>query len=330
MLEQCLSRIDQLEEQIRAWVFVDRDGARAEAKRLTTELKRGHSRGPLHGIPIGVKDIIDVFDWPTAAGSKRWAASYARADAAVVAKLRHAGAIFVGKTVTTAYASFDPSVTRNPWNAAKTPGGSSSGSAAAVACGMCLAALGTQTGGSITRPASFCGVASIKPTYGRVPTTGVVPLAPSLDHVGGMANGVGDLALLFSSIAGPSGPLEMGFPGSEKPPSFVILQGLFQEMASSEIRSAVERVMSDGYGTRKADLPAAFSDVLASHRIVMAVEAAAYHQERLQRHPDDYPPRITELINEGHRTPAVEYRRALLLRDGLRKSSMPASAIASR
>src|SRR5207249_7490695 len=116
----------------------------------------------LHGIPVAIKDIFDVFDWPTAAGSRLWAQSIARRDATVVKRLRDAGAVLVGKTVTTQYASFDPPVTRNPWNLERTPGGSSSGSAAAVACGMCLGALGSQTGGSITRPASYCGVAGMK------------------------------------------------------------------------------------------------------------------------------------------------------------------------
>src|SRR6516164_9458521 len=143
LVEQCLANIDRWEEHVHAWVFVDRDGALAEAKRLTDELSRGQYRGPLHGIPIGVKDIFDVFDWPTAAGSKLWANSIARQDADVVRQLRQAGAIFLGKTVTTQYASFDPPVTRNPWKLDRTPGGSSSGSAAALAYGMCLGALGS-------------------------------------------------------------------------------------------------------------------------------------------------------------------------------------------
>src|SRR5205807_8316365 len=126
LVEQCLAAIDRWEEKVRAWVFVDRDGASAEAERLTAELQRGQYRGPLHGIPIGVKDIFDVFDWPTAAGSKLWANSVARQDADVVQQLRQAGAIFLGKAVTTQYASFDPPVPRNPWNLSRTPGGSSS------------------------------------------------------------------------------------------------------------------------------------------------------------------------------------------------------------
>src|SRR5581483_4721760 len=159
-----------------------RDGARESAEKAHKEIRGGNWRGPLHGIPFGIKDIFDVFDWPTAAGSKLWSNSIARKDAPVVEHLRHAGAVFVGKTVTTAYASFDPPVTRNPWDHSRTPGGSSSGSAAALACGMCLGALGSQTGGSITRPASYCGVTGCKPSYGRVSCEGVVPLAHSMDH----------------------------------------------------------------------------------------------------------------------------------------------------
>src|SRR4029077_9643035 len=199
LLESCLARIDKYESRVHAWVFVDRQGAWAEAERLTQELRRGDRRGPLHGIPIGIKDIFDVFDWPTAAGSKLWAQSIARRDCTVVERLRQAGAVLMGKTVTTAYASFDPPPTRNPWNLERTPGGSSSGSAAAVACGMCLGALATQTGGSITRPASYCGVYSLKPTHGRVSVDGVLPLAPSMVHVGAIACGVRDLATLFQT-----------------------------------------------------------------------------------------------------------------------------------
>src|SRR5436190_1218772 len=167
LLDQCLSRIDRYESKVRAWVVIDRDGAREQAERLTAELKRGHNRGPLHGIPIGVKDIIDVFDLPTGCGSKLWANSIARRDAKCVKRLRQAGAIILGKTATTPFAFLDPPITRNPWNLERTPGGSSSGSAAAVACGMCLGALGSQTGGSITRPAGFCGVCGPKPPAGR-------------------------------------------------------------------------------------------------------------------------------------------------------------------
>ncbi|RLS85279.1 MAG: amidase, partial [Planctomycetota bacterium] len=177
LLDKYLDRIKQIDPIINAWEFLDPQQARSDAIIATKEIASGLHRGKLHGIPFGVKDIIDVNDWPTRAGCMSWTRSLARQDAAIITKLRKAGAILVGKTVTTAYASFDPPPTRNPWNLQKTPGGSSSGSAAAVASGMIPAALGTQTGGSITRPASYCGVAAIKPTFGWISFQGVLPFA---------------------------------------------------------------------------------------------------------------------------------------------------------
>jgi aspartyl-tRNA(Asn)/glutamyl-tRNA(Gln) amidotransferase subunit A len=324
LLEQCLARIDRYEGRVRAWVVVDRDGAREQADRLTKELAAGQYRGPLHGIPVGVKDIIDVFDLPTGCGSRRWANSYARRDATCVARLRQAGAVIVGKTVTTAYASFDPPPTRNPWNLDRTPGGSSSGSAAAVACGMCLGALATQTGGSITRPASYCGVYSLKPTYGRVSVNGVLPLAPSLDHVGVMANSVRDLAVLFQAIAGRGADVEDCIaeiewslrPDSDQPPVVRRLRGMFDELAEPVARAALDGLTYKPPGEYYPSVedfvpPPGFADVLSDHRLVMAVEAAEYHGPRFRRRPDDYPPRVGGLIEEGLRAPATDYRRAL-------------------
>ena len=329
LLEQCLARIDRYEDRVKAWVYLDRDGAREQAARLTAELKAGQNRGPLHGIPVGIKDIIDVFDMPTGCGSKRWARSYARRDATCVERLRQAGAVIMGKTVTTAFASFDPPVTRNPWNLDRTPGGSSSGSAAAVACGMCLGALATQTGGSITRPASYCGVCSLKPTYGRVSVAGVLPFAPSLDHVGVMANCVRDLAILFQTIAGGDrspGTIWATAPDAvflidrrrsaadkEAAPQFGRLRGYFDELADPEMRAAMDRLQSlleYPEPITALALPPSFTGLHTAHRRIMAVEAAKYHQCRLARHPDDYPPRIRELLAEGLSCTAIEYAEA--------------------
>jgi aspartyl-tRNA(Asn)/glutamyl-tRNA(Gln) amidotransferase subunit A len=324
LLESCLAAIDRHEPKVRAWVFVDRDGARVEAERLTAELKRGQYRGPLHGIPVGIKDIFDVFDWPTACGSRLWEKSIARRDATVVQRLRQAGAVFVGKTVTTQYASFDPPPTRNPHDLSRTPGGSSSGSAAALATGMCLGALGSQTGGSIARPASYCGVAGLKPTYGRVSGDGVLPLAWSMDHPGPLATCVRDLALLLQAIAGPDerDPLCSSAPvpdyaarlaGPPAPPRLGRLRGLFEEHAGPSVRAMMEQVTTD-YRRRGASvidvaLPASFAEVIARHRTVMAVEGVAYHESRLRRHPDDYLPKIRSLLEEGLACSAAEYAR---------------------
>jgi Asp-tRNA(Asn)/Glu-tRNA(Gln) amidotransferase A subunit family amidase len=324
LLASCLERIDRYEARVRAWVFVDRDYARAQAETAAAELLQKRWRGPLHGIPIGIKDIFDVFDWPTAAGSRLWAQSVARQDATAVHRLRQSGAVLLGKTVTTQYASFDPPPTRNPWNTDRTPGGSSSGSAAAMACGMCLGALGSQTGGSITRPASYCGVAGCKPTYGRVSTAGVVPLAPSMDHVGPIAGCIRDLAILLQTIAG-SDPRDPECSDRAVPdylaccrqmtsaPRLGRLRGLFHDLAESPMHKLLDRV-SDQFRSRGAvvsdvALPSAFAETVPCHRTVMAVEAAAYHGLRLRRHPDDYAPRIRALLEEGLACPAPEYAR---------------------
>lgn len=323
LLDACLQRIDRLEPTVHAWVLVDRDGARADAERLTGELKRGFRRGPLHGLPLGIKDIFDVFDWPTAAGSRRWADSRARHDATVVRRLREAGAVLLGKTVTTQYASFDPPITRNPWNVERTPGGSSSGSAAAVACGMCLGALGSQTGGSITRPASYCGVAGLKPTWGRVSVHGVLALAASMDHVGPIAPCVRDLALLFSVIAGRdpldpcsadrATPNTSALSAPATPPRLGRVRGLFEDRADPAVRTmmdeVVHRLTERGAVVREVALPAGFGEVIARHRTIMAVEAAAYHEPRLRKHPEEYDPNIRALLEEGLSCSAAEYAR---------------------
>ena len=309
LVRQCFAEIDRREANVKAWVFVDRERALAQADRCDRELAAGHDRGPLHGIPLGIKDIFDVADWPTAAGSRRWASAIAREDAPVVQRLRHAGAIFLGKTVTTAFASFDPPVTRNPWSPDRTPGGSSSGSAAAVATGMCLGSVGSQTGGSITRPASYCGVAGCKPSYGLLPLDGVVPLAHSMDHPGPMATCVRDLRLMLQALAGPS--LRAASLPTDLPLRLGRVGGLFDRSAEPSVRAAMDefvaRLRCHEIDIEDVTLPARFEDVVPRHMTVMAVEAAAWHHDRFARHPDDYPPRIRGLIELGLACPAPEY-----------------------
>jgi aspartyl-tRNA(Asn)/glutamyl-tRNA(Gln) amidotransferase subunit A len=203
-------------------------------------------------------------------------------------------------------------------------GGSSSGSAAALACGMCLGALGSQTGGSITRPAAYCSVAGLKPTYGRVSAAGVMPLAASMDHPGPMACCVRDLAILLQAIAGPD-PLDpvcadravpdyLAQLSPAAPPRLGRVRGLFEDLAEPPVRALMERVTRTFQEKRAAvrgiALPAGFAEVVARHRTVMAVEAATFHEPRLRRHPDDYRPRIRGLLEEGLACPAPEYARA--------------------
>ena len=197
LVESCLERIHAREDTIHAWVEVYEQEALAEARRCDRELQEGKPRGPLHGIPLGVKDIIDVRGQYTRCGTPVYPATVPGEDALAVARLRNAGAIFLGKTETTPFANNDPTITRNPWNPEHTPGGSSSGSGAAVADRMCPAALGTQTGGSLLRPAAYNGIVGFKATYGGVSTEGVLPNSWSIDHVGFHCRSVADAAILW-------------------------------------------------------------------------------------------------------------------------------------
>ena len=198
LIRACLDRIAAREPQVGAWAHVDPDQALAEARARD----QATTRGPLHGIPIGVKDIMDTADMPTAYGSRAYHGFRPGADAACVALARDAGAVVLGKTVTTEFAALSPGKTRNPHNTAHTPGGSSSGSAAGVADFMVPLAFGTQTAGSIIRPASFCGVVGYKPSFGLVAISGTKALAPSLDTVGGFARDVADIALFIAALTG--------------------------------------------------------------------------------------------------------------------------------
>jgi aspartyl-tRNA(Asn)/glutamyl-tRNA(Gln) amidotransferase subunit A len=322
IVRTCLDRIDHEESAVRAWVLVDRDGAERQAQALDDELKAGHDRGPLHGIPIGIKDIMDVKGWPTGCGSPRPTERIESADAPVVSRLREAGAVILGKTVTTAYACLDPPVTRNPWNLKRTPGGSSSGSAAAVACGMCLGALGTQTGGSITRPAAFCGVAGMKPSYGRISTRGILPLAPSLDHVGPIARSVADLRAIYRVIRDPAGSEEEERIGEARVgkglPRLGVLRGYFENSADEEMRRAIS-AFSTWFGVRGAKVadvpdPVDFEELFGLHHAIIAREASAIHRERMALMPEGYPPRIAELVRDGETVTDADFKIAVGLK----------------
>jgi len=314
LVEGCLEQIREYEERVRAWVIVDEEGARQAARRLGEEVARRHYIGPLHGIPIGIKDIVDVEGFPTRAGSPVTEARAKRSDAPLVAALRRAGAIILGKTVTCEFAGFDPSPTRNPWDPKldHTPGGSSSGSAVAVALGMCLGAIGTQTGGSLVRPASYCGVAACKPTFGRIPTDGVVPVSHHLDHPGPIARTARDLECMLQCL------VDMGSAPPAKqptPPRLAFLEEFFMEEADEPIRrvtQAAVRLLGDGGAQiEPIGLPESFAHVHEMHRRIMAVEAAAFHRRQFEAHRDAYGPIISAMLDEGLATSAVDYAEAL-------------------
>src|SRR5437667_3350301 len=201
-MDACLARVREVDGQVQAWAFLDPDHARAQARAADEYRLSGQAIGPLHGVPVGIKDIIDTGDMPTENGSPLHAGRTPSRDASVVALLRAAGAVIMGKTVTTEFASGASGKTRNPHNPAHTPGGSSSGSAAAVAAGMVPLAVGSQTGGSVIRPAAYCGVYGLKPTHGLIPRHGMWRLARSLDHVGLFARDLDDLALGLEQVVG--------------------------------------------------------------------------------------------------------------------------------
>ena len=285
----------------------------------------------MHGIPIGVKDIYDVAGAPTVAGIPNRQSDLVERDSAMVARLREAGAIIVGKTVTTPYAYFDPPPTRNPWNLDRTPGGSSSGSAAAVATGMCLGALGSQTGGSILRPASFCGIAGYKPTFGLLNRRGMFPFAPSLDHSGPMARTVADLILMMTALAPPylresfqALPNEPIVSDLETLPTFVAPEGEIFAKTEPAMSAALHATI-DSLGHAGAMVVRLEPDELelpklwAQHRCVMAVEIATSQEERLAEHPEEFTPAVRALIEEGLLVRSVDYAAAIQFQRTLRR-----------
>ncbi len=348
VLERCRSKVREFEPSVQAWVRIGGEELEQVADTLDSELRYGQWRGPLHGIPIGVKDIYNVAGIPTAAGIPNHDADAAGEDAAMVRRLRDAGAIIVGKTVTTPYAFFDPPPTRNPWNLDRTPGGSSSGSAAAVATGMCLGALGSQTGGSITRPASFCGIAGYKPTFGLLSRAGMFPFAPSLDHPGPMARTVEDLIGLMTALAPQrmrsafrallNMPLDDGIIKRERTPlyesesSALTLRWLeegFIEKVEPAMAEAMKNVVThlaccgscpgSNYED-ELDLP----KLWRCHRAMMAVEIATTQAERLQQHPEQFPPGIRALIEEGCAVRTSDYAEAIQFQRDLRRKARKA------
>jgi Asp-tRNA(Asn)/Glu-tRNA(Gln) amidotransferase A subunit family amidase len=343
-----LDRIAATEKSLQAWVWVDHEQVIADAKKLDAMQGAAWPRGPLHGVPVGVKDIYDVAGMPTRAGSRVLAgAPPAKQDSWLVARLRAAGALIIGKTATTEFAYADPAGTRNPWNLAHTPGGSSSGSAAAVAARVVPIALGSQTAGSVIRPASFCGVVGFKPTWGRVPLEGVIPFAWSLDTAGWLTRTVADAALVWRAIGGegrPRGAQERGFTVMPDPLAELDARGWATLERYDEIYGWHEQreVLSPAAGMIEAVESAAremrreggesdsasranqlfLSAVLDSQQVIMAVEAAAQHRARFAQQASEYGARITALVAAGLTVSAADYLRAQRVRAWLRSNTL--------
>jgi Asp-tRNA(Asn)/Glu-tRNA(Gln) amidotransferase A subunit family amidase len=332
LLAACLKRTDAVEPAVAAWVRLDRDAAARVAVQRDIEAREGRFMGPLHGVPIALKDIFDAAGVPTTAGAPAWATRTPAVDAPSVAALRGAGAVPMGKLATTPFAYLDPSVTRNPWDPEHTPGGSSSGPAAAVAARMVPLALGSQTVGSVLRPAAYCGVVGLKPTHGRISAAGVLELAGSLDHVGVFARAVEDCALALTVLVGGD-PAPDDYVGAVVDPPAPRLGVLapFLARATPEMGKHLEAVTRglEAAGARLEDvaLPAAFASIYDVGATVLRAEAAAAHAPLFPAHAAEYPPKIKELIELGHAISAPVYLAAQAARRQVREA---VGAIAAR
>ena len=308
LLESLLMRIDDLEPRLEAWVTVDAERARKAAKTLTREAQRGKLRSPLHGVPVGIKDIYNTKELRTTMGSPIFADNIPDRDSAIVARLREAGAVILGKTETTEFAYLDPGPTMNPWNTAYTPGGSSSGSAAAVAAMMCPLAFGTQTGGSVIRPASFCGVAAIKPTHDLLSKEGIYPQSWSLDHVGFMAHSVKDLKITLNALTGIETLLRIRKPKIGIPTTY------FNEAGTEEVtrnyEEAAAKLKSAGAEIIDFKLPDIFPVIHFTHRIIMFAEASAVHEAKFRENPRLYRPHMQGEVYSGLLIPSSTYLHA--------------------
>ena len=332
LVQSCLERIRALEPKVQAWTFLDEEHAMAQARAADERKALGEPIGPLHGVPVGVKDIFDTADMPTENGTVLHQGRMPRHDAAAVRLLRAAGAVILGKTVTTECAYFSPGKTRNPHNPEHTPGGSSSGSAAALACGMVPLALGSQTAGSTIRPASFCGVYGYKPTHGLIPRSGVLQLSRTLDHVGLFARSIEDIALLFEALQGyderdPDTRAhariafrELAAEEPPIPPMLAFIKTPHWERADADTKEAFGE-LAEALGDRVEEVEL-FPSALEAwdwHKTIMAAEMAANLEREWRAGKDKLSPQLRELIERGREVRAVDYQRAL-------RATVPAAA----
>jgi aspartyl-tRNA(Asn)/glutamyl-tRNA(Gln) amidotransferase subunit A len=317
--ERCLARITELNPTLNAFITVLADQALAQARDADCEIAAGRYRGPLHGVPISVKDLFDVAGTPTTAASRVRDGHIAALDAPAVARLREAGAVFVGKTnlhefalgTTNEESAFGPA--RHPLDTARSPGGSSGGSAASVLAGMAYASLGTDTGGSIRIPAAACGLVGLKPTLGEISTDGVVPLSTTLDHVGPLCRSVEDAEILYNALGGaPNSPgadpahcagLRLGVPRE-------YFLAVLDEQVAAAFESTCERLLAEGVRLDDVRIPHA-SDIAQIYLAIVLTEAAAYHATTLESRPGDYTPGVRDRLEMGRSIPGEDYTRAL-------------------
>ena len=319
LVRDCLARIDARDPAIAAWTHLDPEQALAQAR----DRDRAPTSGPLHGVPVGIKDIIDTADMPTTYGSPIYAGHQTAWDATCVALLRQAGAVIMGKTVSTEFAMYEPGKTANPHNPAHTPGGSSSGSAAAVAAAMVPLALGSQTAGSIVRPASFCGVVGYKPTHGDFSLAGIKLLSQTLDTLGGFARCVQDLALLRAVLMGS--PPHLAAPA--EPPRIGLCRTSQWPQATPATQEAVEtaarRFADAGARVEEVTLPAGFDGLIEAQTTVQIFEGVRCCAYELTQRRDQLSASTQQLLGPGERLTYAEYKAALQLAETCR-AALPA------
>jgi len=324
LTKHCLERIEKLNPVLNAFITVTAESALAAARAAESEIQQGNWRGPLHGVPMALKDLIDTAGVATTAGSALFQHRIPAADAEVVRQLRQAGAILLGKQSLHEFAYGGSSIishfgeVRNPWNPAHIAGGSSGGSASAVAAGMCFAAIGTDTAGSIREPAALCGIVGLKPTYGRVSARGVIPLSPSLDQVGPLTRTASDAALVLQAIADPdaedkttANPTVPDFPAVPAKPAGKIRIGVprkfFYEDLDQEVERAIEKAISTlqdlGGIVHELELP------VPTDRTLQSAETYAVHAENIARSPELYQPETLRRIRTGEKITAEEVLR---------------------
>jgi len=324
LAEACLARVREVDAQVQAWAFLDPEHVLAQARAADDLRKSGAAIGPLHGVPVGVKDIFDTSDMPTEDGTVLHAGRTPEEDATAVARLRAAGAVIMGKTVTTELATYSPGKTRNPHDPEHTPGGSSSGSAAAVACAMVPLAIGSQTNGSVIRPAAYCGVFGFKPTHGLISRHGVLKLSRALDHVGVFARSIEDIALACEELVGfdeadPDTRLRARIPflevAAEDPPMsprLALVKTPIWDEAEPEMQEAIHELAAHlGEHVEGFALPESAREALTWHGIVMEAEMAANLAGEYEKGCDRLSESLRGQLERGRSHTAFDYQRAL-------------------
>lgn len=325
LMEACLARVREVDDQVEAWAHLDANHALERARARDEIRKQGTAIGPLHGVPVGIKDIIDTADMPTEDGTVLHAGRLPAADAALVSALRAAGAVVMGKTVTSELATYFPGKTRNPHNSQHTPGGSSSGSAAAVAAGMVPLAVGTQTNGSVIRPASYCGVYGFKPTHGLIPRSGVLKQSRTLDQIGVFARTLEDIALITEQLIGahdadpetrPRARLPLLATLREEPPftpCIAFVKTPMWERTETETRDAfAELVAHLGACVTEVELPQSASRAWEWQRTIMEAEIAANYDAEWERGRERLSDSLRQQLERGRAISALDYQKALV------------------